>query len=349
MRAFTGFLALAAALVPATSFAQSKGAVSAEIRSTHTLVLENYDLGDYVGARDQLLAAIAKAEKAELGQELVNVKSHAMLAGVYLLGFRDEAKAIEHFKVVLKIAPGYELEKPFDTDPVKQAMAKADAIINPVITCENLRGIDHKQVLQAREGEPINIAFKGGVKLRKGTAHVHYRAPRGSRYVELNLQARGKCEYAGEIPAEAVTGEQLYYFVSMKKKDDGRFIAMRGNAKSPYPIQIQRTAAKEPEVEAKTRAEVPDELDFSRPKPRGGGCAGCVAGTRDSDVGSGLLGLAVLAFIGWRRRDSAATTPDRATPQQTRPPMSHPRLPLRPKSRSRCCSSRRRRRCCRKS
>lgn len=296
-----GYAVVLALLWPTLAAAQSKGAISAEIRKTQSLVLENYDLGDYVGARDQLLSAITKAGKADLDDEMVNAKSHAMLAAVYLLGFRDEAKAIEHFKVVLTIAPGFELEKPFNSDAVKQVMAKADAILNPVITCDNLRGIDHKQVLQAKEGEPIAIAFKGGVKLRGGTAHVHYRAPKGGQYVEQALQLRGQCEYIGQIPADVVAGEQLYYFVSMKKKNDGRFIAMRGNAKSPYPIQILRTAAKEPEVEAKTRNEVPDELDFGRKTKKGGGCAGCASGPTQGDCGALLL-LAGLGLLAVRRR-----------------------------------------------
>ena len=305
MRVALGFVVIAALCSPAPGYGQSKGAISAEIRQTHTLVLENYDLGDYVGARDQLLAAIAKAEKAELAGELVNAKSHAMLAGIYLLGFRDKDQAIEHFKVVLQIAPGYELEAPFNTEPVKRAMAAADAILNPVITCENLLGIEHKQILQAKENQPIRVAFKGGVKLRGGTAHVHYRTPKGAEYKEMDLAPQGKCEYVGEIPADAVTGEQLYYFVSMKKKDDGRFIAMRGNAKSPYPIQILRTVAKVAEVEAKTRNEVPDELDLRRKSRRGGSCAGCAAGTGDGGAGSGLLAFALAGLLLARRRRCA--------------------------------------------
>ena len=305
MRALPVILVLATIVHAADASAQSKGKVAAEIRQTQSLVLENIDLGDYVGARDQLLEAKTKAEKAELAGEMVNAKTHAMLAAVYVLGFRDEATAIEHFKVVLGIAPGYELEAPLNGEPVKQAMAKADAILNPVITCESLRGLDHKQVLTAKEGEPVKIAFKAGPKLLGGTAHVHYRAPTARKYLELDLQLTDKCDYVGEIPAEAVDGILLYYFVSMRKKDDGRFTAMRGNAKSPYPIQIERTVAKVPAAEAKTRNEVPDELDFGgNNKPKGGGCAGCTTGGEGGPALPASLLLLVVGALTLRRRHS---------------------------------------------
>lgn len=300
MRKTVGFLVVAALCWSAPSHAQNKSATAAQIRQTQALVLENYDLGDYEGAKKQLLNAIVKAEQVGIDGDLVNAKSHAMLAGVYLLGFRDEPKAIEHFKVVLGIAPGYELQPPFHTEPVKRAMAKADAILNPVITCESLRGIDHKQISRADEGSPIAISFKAGPKLRNGSAQVFYRTKTGREYAEVELRSRGQCEYAGEIPGTAVTGELMYYFVSMRKKDDGRFIAMRGNHKSPYPITVAKKVVKAKVLERQTKNEVPDELNFgTNNKPKGGGCAGC-AGTSPSGFGATLLLFGGLALV--RRR-----------------------------------------------
>lgn len=284
------------------SYAQNKSAVAAKIRQTHALVLENLDLADYAGARAQLEKAVAEAEAAGLAEEMVNAKSHAMLGGVYVIGFRDQAKAIEHFKKTLAIAPAYQLEPPLDTDAIKAALAKADAELNPVITCETLRGIDHKQVTQAKEGEPVTVTFKAGLELKSGTAHIHYRAQNASQFKEAAMTPQGQCDYQGQIPGDEVTGELMYYFVSMRK-DDGRFIAMRGNQKSPYPIQVQRAAPKVQELEAETRRENPDELLLGRRDKKGGGCAGCAA-TGHPGQDSAWLVLAVLGALtlGRRRR-----------------------------------------------
>jgi hypothetical protein len=196
-------------------------------------------------------------------------------------------------------------EPPLDTDAVKAALARADAELNPVITCETLRGIDHQQVSQADEGKPVQIVFRAGPELRKGTAHLSYRPQEARDFVEVNMSAQGDCEYAGEIPGDAVSGTTVHYFVSMKK-DDGRYIAMRGNQKTPYPISVIEAVELLPDPAKETRDEVPDELSLGKPKPRGAGCGGCSASAPDQgDRGLALLALACAAWFTLARRRRA--------------------------------------------
>lgn len=298
-----GILMVATLLVPAHVYAQRSGERAAEIRQLHILATENYDLADFAGARDQLLAAIEKAKQGNLEKDVLNARTHLMLGAIYLIGGNDEAKAIEHFKVALEIAPAIEPEPPLDTKAVKAALAKADAELHPVITCETLRGIDHQPVAQADQGLPVFVVFKAGPELRQGTAHLSYRTQDVADYVELDMKPRGECEYFGKIPAEAVQGTTVHYFVAMKK-DDGRYIAMRGNAKSPYPINVEKTAKSPPDPKAETKDEVPNELNLGGPPKRGAGCAGCSAG----NTSRGSWPAAWLALIGlaWLRRRKRA-------------------------------------------
>jgi hypothetical protein len=304
MKRYTMSLAMIAVLlVTALAHGQRSGAAAAEIRQLHILAMENYDLADYASARDQLLSAIAKAREGKLEKELLNARSHLMLGAIYIIGGGDQAKALEHFKIALEIAPAMQPEPPLDTEAVKAALARADAELNPVITCQTLRGIDHQQVAQADEGQSVKIVFRAGPELRKGTAHLSYRTQEARDFVELDMSPQGDCEYTGEIPAEAVSGTTVHYFVSMKK-DDGRYIAMRGNHKSPYPINVVEAVELLPDPAKETKDEVPDELGLGgKPKPRGAGCAGCgVAGNGPGSRGLALLALACTAWLTRRRR-----------------------------------------------
>ncbi len=293
-------LLVVALLVPTLAPAQGSGAAAAKMRQIHILAMENYDLGDYKAARDQLLSALDIAKKGKLEKEMVTAKTHLLLAGIYMLGFRDEAKAIEQYKGALTIAPGIKLEPPFDSEPLKKALAKADYELNPIITCDNLMGIEHKQVTRADEGLPVKVTFKAGPELREGTAHLSFRGNEEEEFTELDMKRAGKCGYIGRIPGTAVSGEMLHYFVSMKKKD-GRLIAMRGNKKSPFPIMVVKSA-KSPttqNLETEAKDENPDEL-FGN-KHRGGTCAGCATGLGTTgDLG--LLALVVGTIAVFRRR-----------------------------------------------
>lgn len=297
----TGLSMVAVLLVAALAHGQRSGAAAAEIRQLHILAMENYDLADYASARDQLLSAVAKAREGNIEKELLNARTHLMLGAIYVLGAGDQAKAMEHFKIALTIAPAIQPEPPFDTEAVKAAMARADAELNPVITCETLRGIDHQQVAQVDEGQPVKVVFRAGPELRKGTAHLSYRTEEARDFVDVDMSAQGDCEYVGEIPADAVSGTTLHYFVSMKK-DDGRYIAMRGNQKSPYPINVIDVAEPLPDPTKETRDEVPDELNLGKPKPRGAGCAGCGVAGQGGPGGLALLVLVCAACLGRRRR-----------------------------------------------
>lgn len=307
---FTALLMATLLFLPSLVQAQSSGAMAAEIRKHHILAVENYDLADYASARDELLAAIEKAKQGGLDKDLVNAKTHVMLGAIYLIGMRNEPKAMEHFKVALQIAPVIQAEPPLDTEAVKSALARADAEVHPVITCKNMRGIDHQQVAQADSGLPVKVMFKAGPELRKGTAHLSYRTESATDFVEVDMAPQGECEYAGEIPADAVTGQVIHYFVAMKK-DDGRYIAMRGNHKSPYPINVITTAKSPLEPEKTAREEVPDELLLGQPKRRGAGCAGCAAGL-GAQGGPGTLGLVLVAWIALGRRGRRTAAARRA-------------------------------------
>lgn len=269
------------------------------------MAMENYDLADYQAAAGLLVQALDKAREAKMDKEILVARTHLLLGSVYINGMGDEARAVQEFVRALEIAPGITLEPLVDTAEARAALKKADIVLHPVVTCSNMRGIDHQQVTRADSGVALEIAFKVGAEVRsyKPTAELNYQIDEGT-FTALEMTPRGDCEYAVQIPAESVSGESIQYYLSMKKPD-GKTIAMRGNPRSPFLINVVQTE-RSPTVEVvEAKEEVPDELGFgsSKPKPRGAGCAGCAAGAATGNAaGTGLLVLLAGALVVSRRR-----------------------------------------------
>lgn len=287
-----------ALLLPPEAHGQATGDAAASIRRHHRLAREHCDIADYAGARAQLRAALEEAEAVNLEPHPLTARTHVMLGATYILGAGDRAKAIEHFKIALEMDPDVDVPAPLDTEQVKAALARADAELHPRVSCESLRGIDHNQVTRAHAGRAVEVVFKAGPELRSGTAHLSFRPQEAPDFVEVPMSPRGECEYVGQIPADAVRGEVMHYFVSIRK-DDGRYLAMRGTPESPYTIVVLEAASAPPGAASETEAEIPDGLVSSTP-PRGAGCAGCAAGSENTGTWS-LVFLLLGALVLGRR------------------------------------------------
>jgi MYXO-CTERM domain-containing protein len=104
------------------------------------------------------------------------------------------------------------------------------------------------------------------------------------------MQKTGDCEWTGTIPAEAVKGATLRYYV-VAKTQDGRPAAAKGNPRTPFVMAVALTEESPPE--APPRDEVPENLFGNQNKPGKSGCAGC----RAQGGGPGLPGLLLFALV----------------------------------------------------
>ncbi|MEM9494251.1 MAG: tetratricopeptide repeat protein, partial [Myxococcota bacterium] len=230
-RVFVG-LAVAVAVAIAGSGPVQAQSLASQIKRHVLLANENLDLGDYEGARDQLVAAVQKSETAGLDKELDTAKLHLLLGSVYANGLGDGANAAEQFKRALRIAPGLKLDPAQDTPAARAAYAKAERALSPAGECDTLRGIQHAPVSRAESGVDTEITARAErLLLADTTAFVNFQLDSGS-FSRLPMERQGPCGFAATIPGAQILGESLQYYISIQHKD-GKVWAMRGNPKSP--------------------------------------------------------------------------------------------------------------------
>lgn len=271
--------------------------------------MENYDLGDYAGAVAQLESALAKAPDAK-----AKARVHMLLGGVYAAGLRDEGKAREQFTAALRLDPKAELDARFAGDERATALlADVRAVVAPApepVNCATLIGIAHDPVERGEAGVAIAVAAHVGGGLKDYPVTLFYRAGDGA-FAEAAMARGADCTVAGEIPADAVTGGELAYYIAARNAD-GKVVATKGTAAAPYFVRVARTDVPESTVvtgeggEA-VEEEVPEELAGPRAPaaPRNGGCAGCRASTGGgAPAAAATVLLAVLAISRRRRSPS---------------------------------------------
>jgi hypothetical protein len=283
-----------------------------DVAAANRMAGEYIDLGEYKTARESLTKSIGKLKDKGSAARPVAADTHALLAVVYVLGFKDSKLAMTHFATAIRINKDVTLPKQAN-DRAKVLFGKAMDEVHPKIDCDKLMGVSHEAVAFAQEGSAATIQAKLGKLLRDGPVMVLYRGPKGGDFKEVAMAAGGDCTYSAEIPGDAISAPKLEYYVEARLKD-GRLAARKGKPKTPFVVNVsfgpapdQPTTVEEANPEkAETKPEKPkdevEDLLLTRPKEpkKGSGCAGCAAGSEGG--ATWLLALGVALILGRRGR-----------------------------------------------
>jgi tetratricopeptide (TPR) repeat protein len=87
--------------------------------------MDDYDTADFDIARKSLLDAEKTGKRAGLEGHPVMARTYIHLAALYLMGFKDKAKAQHYFSKALDIQPDIKLDKSLTSASVKDAFAAA--------------------------------------------------------------------------------------------------------------------------------------------------------------------------------------------------------------------------------
>jgi hypothetical protein len=234
--------ALACILVAAgTAYAGPKEDVDKQARAA----MLDYDGMDYDAAKKSLLSAIQTAKKAKLEKDPVYAKVHVYLAvASFANGDTDGAKAA--FTVAVAVDPKIQIEAAYKQpelvkllDSVRPAGGGAIDPGGGDDDCASVKGLQHTIIDTGKTNTPQAIEALVGSDVAPTKVAVMYRTEGTTEFVEGKLAKQGACKYVGAIPAAAMKGSLIHYYVAAYNGEN-RVIqgASKGSSGSPNIIEL---------------------------------------------------------------------------------------------------------------
>jgi hypothetical protein len=215
----------------------------AEIAAKTKAAMASYDAMDYEAASKLLNQALAIAKKAKLDREPIVARVYLDLGITQLAGSDPEAARVA-FLSAAQIDPKITIEPAYRSpDAVKlldeaRAAAVGPGEPSPDPACKAIRGLQHTLVDSARPGAPQSIEALIDSDLSPAKVAVMYRPDGAIDFVEARLTRQAGCRYAGTIPASAMRGGVLHYYIAAYDASN-QVIASRGSSGTPNIIELR--------------------------------------------------------------------------------------------------------------
>jgi len=257
------------------AYADAKGDVQTKIKEA----MENYDLMDYEAAKKLLNQAIAVAKKGKLDKDPVLAKAYLDL-GIVSFAVPDAEGARVSFASAIAIDPKIQIDAAYrSADMVKMledarkgggggGAAPTEGGGGGGAECVGVKGVQHDLIDTGRgnTAQPIELLLGSDVKAAK--VSVMFRSEGATDFTEAQLTKQGDCKYVGAIPAKAMHGSVLHYYVAAY---DGanKVIASKGSSSSPNVMELQAGGPALPKEDTENPLGGGD-----KPKEGGGGGGG---------------------------------------------------------------------------
>jgi hypothetical protein len=123
--------------------------------------------------------------------------------------------------------------------------------------CRSIRGIQHAPVEGARRGvaQPIEVLIGGDVSPARVV--VMYRPEGAIDFTEGRLTRQGGCRYTGAIPAAAMHGAVVHYYIAAYDANN-RVLAARGSSGAPAAIDLVGAGEARADVATEPPVTAPD-------------------------------------------------------------------------------------------
>lgn len=273
--------ALVSAWLVAVAVLWSPGAWAgprADVQRRLSGAMESYDLLEYEAARKLLLAAIELAKEGGLADDPLTARVHLALGIVYFAGLQDKPAAKRAFVEALTIDPQVLLDPAYKTpemsallESLREKVARSAPPPREApregsdVDCLTLSGLRHRAIESAARGSALRITAALGGDIEAQRVSVFYRAVRASEFQEVRLTRERDCMYVGAIPAAALNGELLYYYVAALGKS-GLVVASSGAAGAPHLLELTGAAVVEPRRPPPDVRDVRDGRDERDPR-----------------------------------------------------------------------------------
>lgn len=219
-----------------------------EITSKSKEAMENYDLMDYDAAKKLLNQALASAKKAKLDKDPVTARVYLDLGLAAFAGGDVEGAKVAFISAV-QIDPKIQIEAAYKSPELTKLLEEAKSggggkpdpgISEPVldtVDCTTVKGLQHTIIDTAPSAAPQPIEALVGGDISPLKVSVFYRVEGATDFTEVKLGKQGECKYTGAIPAAAMKGSLIHYYVAALDGNN-KAIAAKGSSGSPNILEL---------------------------------------------------------------------------------------------------------------
>src|SRR4051812_17846 len=200
-----------------------------------------YDAMDYEAARRLLNQALAIAKHAKLDRDPVVARVYLDL-GIAQIAASDPEAAKVAFLSAVQIDPKIAIDPAYKSAELARMLDDARAAAGdtgePVSDdCRSVRGIQHAPVEGARRGvaQPIEVLIGGDVSPARVV--LMYRPEGAIDFTEVRLARQAGCRYAGAIPAAAMHGALVHYYIAAYDANN-KVLTAKGSSGSPNLLEL---------------------------------------------------------------------------------------------------------------
>lgn len=224
--------------------------------------MASYDAMDYEAARRLLNQALAIAKRAKLDRDPVVARVYLDL-GIAQLAASDPEAAKVAFLSAAQIDPKITIDPAYKSAELVRMLDDARAAAGDSgepagDDCRSIRGIQHAPVEGARRGvaQPIEVLIGGDVSPARVV--VMYRPEGAIDFTEGRLTRQGGCRYTGAIPAAAMHGALVHYYIAAYDANN-KVLTAKGSSGSPNLIELGGGAARRDAEDPAGAPETPPE------------------------------------------------------------------------------------------
>ncbi|HET7501468.1 MAG TPA: tetratricopeptide repeat protein [Kofleriaceae bacterium] len=210
----------------------------AEVAAKARAAMASYDAMDYDLARRLLNQALAIAKKAKLDKDPIVARVYLDLGIAQFAGSDPEAAKVAFLSAV-QIDPKIAIEPAYKSPELVKMLDEARAAAGDTgepgpdgVDCKAVKGLQHTIVELARPGTPQPIEALIGADLSPARVVVMYRPEGAIDFTELRMTRQDGCRYAATIPASAMHGSLVHYYIAAYDAAS-KVLAARGSSGTP--------------------------------------------------------------------------------------------------------------------
>ncbi len=231
-----------------------------EIQAKSKKAMESFDMLEFEAARSALTDALTLARKHKLDKDKVVARVYLNLGIVEYAGLKDEDAARTAFASAVAIDPDIQIDVAYKTEGMAELLTavkkgggggggKAGGGGEDLFAgggeaggadCDAIEGIDHTLVEAGKPGVSQSISARVGSGLGAEKVTLFYRAQGAVDFTAVPMKKGKGCSFEAEIPASAMKGEAVHYYVAALKGK--KSLASRGSSGSPNIIELAGTA-----------------------------------------------------------------------------------------------------------
>ncbi|HEX3757752.1 MAG TPA: tetratricopeptide repeat protein [Kofleriaceae bacterium] len=212
-----------------------------EVAAKARQAMASYDAMDYEAARRLLNQALAIAKRARLDHDPVVARVYLDLGIAQFAASEPEATKVAFLSAV-QIDPKITIDPAYKSPELVRMLDDARSVAGdtgePAIDeCRSIRGIQHAPVEGARRGvaQPIEVQIGGDVTPARVV--VMYRPEGAIDFVEVRLTRQSGCRYTGTIPAAAMHGALVDYYIAAYDANN-KVLTAKGSSSSPNQLEL---------------------------------------------------------------------------------------------------------------